>query len=85
MKTLFILLVIYYVVSYAVVVWALMYPAGEVYRAERVPVPWKYHLLVTLIPFFGVWVSIISLIGDAANHLMGEELKRYKSSKIQKD
>lgn len=73
MKVLLIILLAYYIPAYFVTVWVMRAVMKPVYEAEKVPVPWRLHMKLLLIPFVGFWLSLAALVLDLANHNTNEE------------
>ena len=78
MKILIIILLLYYIPSYAVTSWIIKMVMQPVYEAEKVKTPWGLHMRLLLIPFFGFWLSLAALVLDLANHNSNEERRRSK-------
>lgn len=73
MKILIIILLLYYIPSYAVTSWIIKMVMQPVYEAEKVKTPWGLHMRLLLIPFVGFWLSLAALVLDLANHNANEE------------
>lgn len=63
---------IYYVTSYALVIFMLANPMRIAYQKEGIKPNWWMHLRLVLIPFLGSILSLLIMLNDFVTHLNNE-------------